>query len=63
MDSIELNFWGGNASKSLIESKVKNNALRFLYQAVNGSFPDVVGPVSTGNYTFDVQVTAERVKK
>lgn len=61
--NINLNFWGGDASESLIESSVENDALKFLYQAFRGDFPDAIGPVSVGNHTFDVQADAERVKK
>ena len=58
---ISIKFWSGNLSNSYIEQHVREDALKYLYQAFNGDFPRNADPVSTSNHNFDVNVKAERV--
>lgn len=46
-----------------ISDNIKANALKYIYQAVVGSFPESAEPVKTGYYTYDVNVGLRRVTK
>lgn len=74
IDIAKLNFDGGNItiyltasvggpSDATISDKVRSEALKHIYQAVNGGFPENAAPVSTQNYTYDVSVAITRVVK
>ena len=70
----KLNFDGGNIliyltagmgapTDAMISEKVRNEALKYIFNMVNGGFPANVGPVKTQNYTYDVSVKITRLIK
>lgn len=70
----KLNFDSGNIviyltadmetpTDALISEKVRNEALKYIFNMVNGGFPANVGPVKTQNYTYDVSVEITRLVK
>jgi len=74
IDIAKLDFEGGNITIQLttgiggppdatISDKVRSEALKYIYQAVSGEFPENAGPVRTGDYTYDVSVAITRVVK
>lgn len=60
---IELNYWGGEISREALEENVRIGALKFIHRAFKDKFPEIAEPVKTQYHTFDVTVSAERVKK
>ena len=46
-----------------VRDNVRNEALRHIFYAVRGGFPETPGPVETVHYTYDVSVELERVIK
>jgi len=74
IDITELNFDGGNITIYLtasvggppdatISDEVRNEALRYIHQAVRGTFQENAESVKTQNYTYDVSVSITRVMK
>lgn len=74
IDIAKLNFDGGNITIYLtastggppdatISDKVRGEALKYIYQAISGGFPENAAPVRTQNYTYDVSVSITRVVK
>lgn len=70
----KLNFDGGNIviyltagmgapTDAVISEKVRTEALKYIFNMVNGGFPANVGPVKTQNYTYDVSVDITRLVK
>jgi glycine cleavage system regulatory protein len=70
----KLNFDGGNIviyltasmgapTDAVISERVRNEALKYIFNMVNGGFPANVGPVKTQNYTYDVSVEITRLVK
>jgi hypothetical protein len=47
----------------LVKENVRNGALGYIQNAVGGSFLEIVGPVKTSYYTYEVRVEVERVVK
>lgn len=46
-----------------IKENIRNEALRYMHNAIGGNFPVVVGPVKTSYHTYDVTVNVRRVTK
>ena len=46
-----------------ISDNIRSSALKYIYQAVLGSFPENAEPVKTGYYTYDVAVEIGRVTR
>ncbi|KUO39750.1 MAG: hypothetical protein AVW06_00235 [Hadesarchaea archaeon DG-33-1] len=74
IDITKLTFEGGNIAIYLttsmggppdatISDKVRDEALKHIYHAVRGIFPENARPVTTGNYTYDVSVALTKVVK
>lgn len=74
IDITKLTFEGGNITIYLtasmggptdatISDKVRDEALKHIYHAVKGTFPENAMPVTTGDYTYDVSVAVTRVVK
>lgn len=61
--SINLTTYGGDPSDPVIRDEVETEALKYVYQGINGVFPDSAQPVVTRNYTYDVSVTVNRVSR
>jgi hypothetical protein len=70
----KLNFDSGNIviyltagigapTDAAISEKVRDEALKYIFNMVNGGFPANVGPVKTQNYTYDVSVEITRLVK
>ncbi len=60
--SISLLVVGGPPPHDqTIENEVREDALRFIHQAIAGDFPRNAYPVKTSYYTYDVVVEVERV--
>jgi hypothetical protein len=70
----KLTFDGGNIviylststeapMDAVISGKVRDEALRYIFNAINGGFPANVGPVKTRNYTYDISVEITRLVK
>jgi len=63
MISLSLTASNGGPSDSVIRNGVRTEVLKYVYQAINGVFPDNVQPVRTRNYTYDVSVAINRVSR
>jgi uncharacterized protein (UPF0333 family) len=63
MISLSLTASNGGPSDSVIRDGVRTEVLKYVYQAVNGVFPDNVQPVRTRNYIYDVSVAINRVSR
>ena len=63
MISLSLTASNGGPSDSVIRNGVRTEVLKYVYQAINGVFPDNVQPVRTRNYTHDVSVAINRVSR
>ncbi len=62
--TIYVNVRGGPPpDNQAISDNIKASALKYIYQAVIGSFPESAEPVKTGYYTYDVDVGIRRVTK
>jgi len=62
--TIYVNVRGGPPpDNQAISDSIKASALKYIYQAVIGSFPESAEPVKTGYYTYDVDVGIRRVTK
>jgi len=62
--TIYVNVRGGPPpDNQAILDNIRANALKYIYQAVIGSFPESAEPVKTGYYTYDVNVGLRRVTK
>ncbi len=62
--TIYVNVRGGPPpDNQAISDNIRVSALKYIYQAVIGSFPDNAEPVKTGYYTYDVDVGIRRVTK
>jgi len=46
-----------------ISDNIRASSLKYIYQAVTGSFPKSAEAVKTGHYTYDVDVGIRRVTK
>lgn len=49
-----------------IKDNIRNGALKFIHNAITGSFPETAGSVKTGYYTYDVplgNIVVTRVSK
>ncbi len=46
-----------------VSESIRTGALKFIYQAINGSFPENAQPVKSRHYTYDVAVEIRRVTK
>jgi hypothetical protein len=46
-----------------IRDNIRGGALKFIHNAIAGSFPRVAGPVKTRYYTYNVAVGIRRVTK
>jgi len=62
--TIYVNVRGGPPpdNQSILDN-IRTNALKYIYQAVVGSFPESAEPVKTGYYTYNVNVGLRRVTK
>lgn len=58
-----LVFWGANISISSLEENVRKEALKHIYHALHGTYPETAQPVSTQYHIYDVTVNAKKVKK
>jgi hypothetical protein len=63
MISLSLTTSYSGPSDFVISDGVRTEALKYVYQAINGVFPDNAQPVKTRNYTYDVLVTINRVSR
>jgi len=63
MISLSLTASNGGPSDSVIRDGVRTDVLKYVYQAINGVFPNDVQPIITRNYTYDVSVTVNRVSR
>jgi uncharacterized protein (UPF0333 family) len=61
--SLSLTTSNGGPSDTVIVDAIRTEALKYVYQAINGTFPDSAQPVKTRNYTYDVSVIVNRVGK
>jgi len=62
--TIYVNVRGGPPpDDQAISDNIRASALKYVYQAVVGSFPKNAEPVKTGHYTYDVNVGIRRVTK
>ena len=62
--TIYVNVRGGPPpDNQAILDNIRTNALKYIYQAVVGSFPESAEPVKTGYYTYNVNVGLRRVTK
>lgn len=50
-------------SEDTIENNIRTGALKYIRNAIGGSFPTTAAPVKTSYYTYDVVVEARRVTK
>jgi predicted cation transporter len=60
---IYLTAGMGEPTDAVISEKVRNEALNYIFNMVNGGFPANPGPVKTQNYTYDVSVEITRLIK
>jgi len=60
--TISVCVMGGSPPDNVSES-IRTGALKFVYQAINGSFPENAQPVKSGHYTYDVVVEIRRITK
>lgn len=49
--------------QNVIKENIRNEALRYMHNAIGGNFPAVVEPVKTSYHTYDVTVNVRRVTK
>jgi len=62
--TISINVMGGPPpDNQTISESIRTGALKFIHQAINGSFPENAQPVKSGYYTYDVVVKIRRVTK
>ncbi len=62
--TIYVNVRGGPPpDDQTISDAIRASALKYIYQAVVGFFPENAEPVKTGYYTYDVNVEIRRVTK
>ncbi len=62
--TIYVNVRGGPPpDNQAISDNIRVSALKYIYQAVTGSFPKSAEVVKTGHYTYDVDVGIRRVTK
>ena len=62
--TIYVNVRGGPPpDNQAISDNLRVSALKYIYQAVIGFFPDNAEPIKTGYYTYDVDVGIRRVTK
>ncbi len=62
--TIYVNVRGGPPpDDQTIRDNIRASALKYIYQAVVGFFPENAEPVKTGYYTYDVNVEIRRVTK
>jgi len=61
--TIYVNVRGGPPPDNQIRDNIRASALKYIYQAVVGFFPENAEPVKTGYYTYDVAVEMRRVIK
>ena len=52
-----------NFRENVIKKTTREGALRYINNALFGSFPATAGPVKTAYYTYDVTVEVRRVTK
>lgn len=57
------NISWSNFRDNTIKKNVRDAALKYMQNAVGGSFPTVAGPVKTSHATYDVTVNARQVTK
>ncbi len=60
---IYVMAWGLSCSENRVAEEVREDALRFMWKAVTGSFPSTVQPLRTSRGTYDVEVRVEVVKR
>jgi uncharacterized protein (UPF0333 family) len=60
---LSLTTHNNGPQNSVIVDQVKTEVLKYVYQAINGIFPDNAQPVKTRYYTYDVSITINRVSK
>lgn len=53
----------GGPQDATISDNVRKEALKYIYQAIYGIFPENAAPVRTQNYTYDIMVEITRVQK
>lgn len=61
--TITVNALSAVPSSAVIENEVRTEALKHIYQVVNGTFPENAQPVIARNYRYDVSVIVTRVSK
>jgi uncharacterized protein (UPF0333 family) len=61
--TIYLTTGTGGPQDTIISDNVRNEALKWVHQTVNGTFPENAAPVRTKNYTYDIMVEITRVIK
>ncbi len=62
--TIYVNVRGGPPpDNQVISDNIKVGALKYIYHAVNGSFPEKAETLETSYYTYDVNVEIRRVTK
>ena len=54
---------GSPPDDGTIKEDIGGGALKFIHNAIAGSFPEVAGPVKTRYYTYNVAVGIRRVTK
>lgn len=58
-DNVSWSYFRDNT----INKNIRDAALKYIQNAVSGSFPSVAGPVKTPHTTYDVTVNARQVTK
>lgn len=49
--------------ETIIKSRIREGALKFIFNAIRGTFPRAAQPVKTAYYTYDVAVEVRRVTR
>jgi len=52
-----------NFRDNIVKKNIREEALRYIQNAVGGHFPSIAAPVKTSHYTYDVIVNARLVTK
>jgi hypothetical protein len=60
---VYLTAGTGAPTDAVISEKVRDEALSYIFNMVNGGFPANAVPVKTQNYTYDVSVEITRLVK
>lgn len=62
--TISVNVMGGPPpDDNTVLGSIRTGALKFIHQAIYGSFPENAKPVKSGHYTYDVTVKIRRITK